>query len=97
MFLLRKKRPAQASEPFPHLAKGGLGGVMRRPRRSKTTLVASRRVFELTGAGPYGEPLVATGGGPTPPNPPFARGGNGRNTIGRNKSAVQDHIFNTPS
>src|SRR5271157_4209662 len=55
--------------------KGGAGGVMREPWKSKTILLASREGCERTERERAWEDLVTGRARTTPPNPPFARGG----------------------
>src|SRR5271157_590605 len=83
-------------DPFPPLAKGGSGGVMREPRKSKTILLALREECERTEREKAWEDLVTGRAGTTPPCPPFARGGKRRNEIGMKAQLVQDQLFTSP-
>ncbi len=69
---------------------------MREPWKSKTIVLASREGCERTERERAWEDLVTGRAGTTPPNPPFARGGKGRNEIGMKAQLVQDQLFTSP-
>src|SRR5271157_3753581 len=66
---------------------------MREPWKSRPILLASREGCERTKRKRAWEDLVTGRAGTTPPNPPFARGGKGRNEIGMKAQLVQDQLF----
>ena len=76
---------------------GGAGGVMREPWKAKTILLASREGCERTERESVWEDLVTGRAGTTPPNPPFARGGETAQQNRDESAACARPAFHQPS
>ncbi len=81
---------------------------MREPWKSRPILLAAREGCERTERKRAWEGLVIGRAGPTPPSPPYARGGKmvppasqrggmRRNEIGMKAQLVQDQVFTSPA
>ncbi len=88
---------SRASDPFPPLAKGGVGGVMREPWKAKTVLLASREGCERTERERAWEDLVTGRAGTPPPTPPTPKGGKRAQRNRDESAACARPTFHQPS